>query len=154
MARLRTLKPGFFLNESLAELTPHTRLCFAGLWTLADRRGILEDRPKRIDAELFPYETMNVVAMLDALESAGFIRRYATPDGRRALHIRAFAKHQTPPVRDGANDLPGPPWMTDSAEHSAEPDAEHSAEPGSSCLSACLGNGNLSSDSGSGSGKG
>ena len=54
MARARILKPGFFANELLAEIHPYGRLLFAGLWTLADREGRLEDRPKRIVRCDFP----------------------------------------------------------------------------------------------------
>jgi len=35
--RARNIKPGFFSNEDLAECSPWSRLCFAGLWLLADR---------------------------------------------------------------------------------------------------------------------
>ena len=48
MARARNIKPGFFKNEFLAEMPCEVRLLFIGLWTLADREGRLEDRPKRI----------------------------------------------------------------------------------------------------------
>ena len=44
MARARLLKPGFFTNEDLCELPAFGRLLFAGLWTIADREGRLEDR--------------------------------------------------------------------------------------------------------------
>ena len=60
MARARLLKPGFFRNEMLAELPHATRLLFAGLWLISDREGRLEDRPKRIGADIFPYETLDV----------------------------------------------------------------------------------------------
>ena len=54
MARARNIKPGFFLNEELVELPFSTRLLFIGLWTLADRDGRMEDKPKRIKMSLFP----------------------------------------------------------------------------------------------------
>ena len=55
MARARNIKPGFFKNEFLADLPFETRLLFIGLWTLADREGRLEDRPRKIKMELFAY---------------------------------------------------------------------------------------------------
>src|SRR5262245_4448792 len=60
MARARLLKPGFFTNEDLVELPPAARLLFAGLWTLADREGRLEDRPKRIKLAVLPYDDVDV----------------------------------------------------------------------------------------------
>src|SRR5262245_30051913 len=56
LARIRSIKPGFFRNEDLAAFPFQHRLLFAGLWLLADREGRLEDRPKRIHADLFPYD--------------------------------------------------------------------------------------------------
>ncbi len=96
MARNRTLKPGFFTNEDLCSLPFADRLLFAGLWTLADRSGRLEDRPKRIHAELFPYDAvLNVDAMLSALENSGFIYRYLIGESRY-IQVACFFKHQTP----------------------------------------------------------
>lgn len=96
MARARSLKPGFFANEVLAECSPWARLCFAGLWTLADRDGRLEDRPKRIKGELFRYDdTIDVDELLDELGAHGFLLRYRNGDGR-FIQILAFKKHQTP----------------------------------------------------------
>lgn len=107
MSRARNIKPGFFENEDLAECTMAARLMFIGLWTIADRRGILEDRPKRIGAIVFPYERVNTEALLGELASRGFIRRYEA-GGHRCILIPTFAKHQNPHVREQANSLPEP----------------------------------------------
>lgn len=102
MARIRTIKPEFFLHERLAELSALHRLLFIGLWTLADRDGRLEDRPKRIKAAILPYDTRNVDAMLGELAKAGFITRYAGPDGGKYIEIPAFSKHQRIQGREAA----------------------------------------------------
>jgi hypothetical protein len=108
VARTRILKPGFFKNEHLADLPFETRLCFAGLWTLADREGRLEDRPKRIKSELFPYDDMNIEASLDALADAGFVQRYTTNDGTPCLCIPNFLKHQRLHPREAPSTLDPP----------------------------------------------
>ena len=95
MARARNIKPGFFKNEDLAECTPWARLCFAGLWTLADRDGRLEDRPKRIKGELFAYDSVEVEPLLVELERFGFVERYRNTDGS-FIQISKFSEHQTP----------------------------------------------------------
>ena len=95
MARARNIKPGFFKNEDLAECSPWARLCFAGLWTLADREGRLEDRPKRIKGELFAYDTVEVAPLLVELQDFGFIERYRNSDGS-FIQISKFLEHQTP----------------------------------------------------------
>ena len=62
MARSRNIKPGFFKNELLAELPFEYRILLQGLWCQADRDGLLEARPKRLKAEIFPYDDVDVDA--------------------------------------------------------------------------------------------
>lgn len=108
MARVRNLKPGFFKNEDLAECSAFARLCFAGLWTLADRDGRLEDRPKRIKGELFAFDSIEVDPLLAELARYGFICRYKAPDGRGLIQVSNFAKHQNPHHREPTSALPPP----------------------------------------------
>lgn len=107
MARARNIKPGFFKNEVLAELPFEARLLFIGLWTLADREGRLEDRPKRIKAELFPFDGFDVDSMLSRLQSDQFLTRY-TVDGARFIQIENFVKHQDPHYKEKASEIPAP----------------------------------------------
>lgn len=95
MARARNIKPGFFKNEELAECSLAARLCFPGLWLLADREGRLEDRPKRIKGELFPFDTFEVGPLLDELHARGFIVRYRNEAGS-FIQISKFLEHQNP----------------------------------------------------------
>jgi hypothetical protein len=96
MARSRNIKPGFFKNEDLGTADPFVSLLFAGLWTLADRDGILEDRPLRIKAELFPYrDGFDINGYLTVLVSLDLIRRYEM-DGLRLIYIPTFLVHQNP----------------------------------------------------------
>jgi hypothetical protein len=104
--RLRTLKPSFFRNEELAVLSAHHRLLFEGLWCLADREGRLEDRPRRIHADVFPYESkLNVEGMLNDLHRAGFIHRCAAHPVRIVTVIN-FEKHQHVHHTEAASVLP------------------------------------------------
>ena len=107
MARARNLKPGFFKNEDLAECSPLARILFAGLWCLADRAGRLEDRPKRIRAEVLPYDDGSVDYMLNELHRRGFIQRYQVGD-ERFIQVLNFAKHQNPHCREPESTIPAP----------------------------------------------
>lgn len=107
MARARNIKPGFFKNETLAELSPLTRLLFVGLWCIADRNGRLEDRPKRIRAEVLPYDDGSVDDMLNELQRAEFILRYEA-EGQRFIQVLNFGKHQTPHHKEVASTIPAP----------------------------------------------
>ena len=96
MARARNIKPSFFTNELLGTEDPMVSLTFAGLWCLADKEGILEDRPLRIKAELFPYrENLDVNGYLTVLQRLGFIHRYEV-NGVGYLQVINFQKHQCP----------------------------------------------------------
>lgn len=97
MARCRNLKPGFFKNEALAELDALVRLLFAGLWCYADRDGRLEDRPKRLKAEILPYSDLDIDDALNQLSRGDdpFIVRYQVGDGR-FIQVRKFREHQSP----------------------------------------------------------
>lgn len=101
MARIRYLKPGFFKDEDIAELDPWTRLLYAGLWSMADKEGRLEDRPKRIKIEVFPYDQVDVEEGLRTLarpkfgKRPPFIWRYEV-DGEGYIEIVAWHEHQRP----------------------------------------------------------
>lgn len=105
MARSRNIKPGFFTNDVLGELPALTRLLFAGIWTICDREGRLEDRPKKIRAEVLPYDTCDADAMLQELHDAGFIRRYMAA-GKQVIQVLAWAEHQNPHMKEAASTLP------------------------------------------------
>ncbi|MGX5220269.1 HNH endonuclease [Pseudomonas segetis] len=108
MARARNIKPAFFKNEELADSSFETRLLFIGLWTLADREGRLEDRPRRIRAEIFPFDGIDVEPMMAELERLSFLDRYEV-DGEKFVQITNFVKHQDPHYREKASDIPPMP---------------------------------------------
>jgi len=95
MARARNIKPAFFRNADLAELSIEARLLFIGLWTLADREGRLEDRPKQIKMEIFPADNLDCESLVQSIADAGMIARYEH-GGKRFLQIVNFVKHQNP----------------------------------------------------------
>lgn len=110
MARTRNIKPSFFKNENLAELDPLARLLFAGLWTIADKEGRLEDRPKRIKAEILPYDdcgTAQVHGWLQDLHERNFILRYEI-DGNGYISVPSWAKHQRPHHKELDSEIPEP----------------------------------------------
>ena len=62
---------------------------------MADRSGRMEDRPKRIKAELLAYDAIEVEPLLDELVRHGHIIRYSDDEGRY-IQIINFVRHQTP----------------------------------------------------------
>ena len=105
MARARNIKPSFFLNEDIVELPCEARLLFIGMWTLADREGRLENRPKKIKMSLFPADDINVSEQLSNISKYGFIELYNV-DGIDVIQITNFVKHQTPHGLEKDSELP------------------------------------------------
>lgn len=112
MARSRNIKPALFKNELLGEADPLLTILFTGLWCLADREGRMEDRPKRIKAEIFPYRDIpDINGYLTDLEQLGFIARYSV-GGRAFIQVENFAKHQSPHKTERASEIPENPCNT------------------------------------------
>lgn len=105
MPRARNIKPGFFRNADLVELPFEARLLFIGLWTLADREGRLEDRPKQIKMEIFPADNVDCDALIGLLEGIGVVARYEH-GGKRYLQVVNFCKHQNPHRDEKASTIP------------------------------------------------
>jgi hypothetical protein len=123
--RARNIKPGFFKNEDLAECSMAARLLFAGLWCIADREGRLEDRPKRIKAEILPYDNEDADSLLSELETTGFIVRYQA-QGYKVISIPKFLQHQRPHSNEKESELP----PLDEGEHTkVESTADHGSKP-------------------------
>lgn len=107
MARARNIKPAFFDNDLLAEIEPLGRLLFIGLWTIADYKGDLVYREKRIKAQLLPYDNCDIKAIMINLDKSGFIRFYSDNESIY-LNIVNFGKHQNPHKneRQKGSDIP------------------------------------------------
>lgn len=105
MARSRNIKPGFFTNDELAECSPYARLLFAGLWTIADKEGRLDDRPKKIKALVLPFDTVDCDELLAQLHAKNFITRYVV-EGNGYIQINNWKKHQNPHCKEAASDIP------------------------------------------------
>lgn len=107
MARARNIKASFFTHDKLADNCPLGRLLFIGLWTIADHKGELAWRPKRIKAQLLPYDECDIEKLAINLERSGFIRFYSV-QGESYLHVVNFSKHQNPHKneKDKGSDIP------------------------------------------------
>jgi hypothetical protein len=98
MARIRTIKPEFFRDEELQDLQAkhpalHPMLVFAGLWTVADKAGRFEWKPRTLHLDILPFLDFDMVQTLALLEQAGMVVRY-TVEGKEYGLIPTFGKHQ------------------------------------------------------------
>ena len=115
MARIRYLKPEFFLDEDIGYLTVTERLAYSGLWCHADREGRLDDRPRLLKAQIFPYDNLDMEPILAALAAPKqtnpaepFILRYEVK-GQKYIQILKFLDHQKPHHTERKSTIPAPP---------------------------------------------
>jgi hypothetical protein len=96
MGRIRTIRPEFWSDETIADLDDLSKLVYIGTWNLADDSGFFSWSVRGIAAELFRFERperreKKVARALEALEALGRIRVLAC--GKHAI-VPRFERHQ------------------------------------------------------------
>ncbi len=128
MARSRNIKPGFFTNDELAECSPYARLLFAGLWTIADKEGRLDDRPKKVKAMVLPFDDVDCNDLLQQLHNHKFINRYQV-NNEQYIQINNWKKHQNPHCKEAASEIPEPAKNDESTgQEQCKPDEDDEKE--------------------------
>jgi hypothetical protein len=111
MARIRTIKPGFFRHSDLFEAERASglplRLAFAGLWTAADREGRFKWKPRELKLDCLPHDDVDFSRVLDALVTGGWVVRYEV-NGAVYGAIPTWKEHQVINNREAASDIPEP----------------------------------------------
>jgi hypothetical protein len=111
MARIRSIKPEFFQHERLYDAERDSglplRVAFSGLWTVCDRDGRFEWRPRQLKLNVLPYDELDFTSVLSALESGGFIVRYDV-EGKSFGFIPSWHEHQHINVREPSSTIPAP----------------------------------------------
>lgn len=99
MARIRSIKPDFFLDDTMAAQPISARLTFLGLLTYVDDNGVGLDNERLIMAALYPLDEdlLDTIRRLRedlrSLSGAGRIRRYS--DGEKSyIEVVHFSRHQ------------------------------------------------------------
>lgn len=93
--RIRQIKPEFWKDPDLGEVSPLARLLFIGLWCLSSQ-GIFENDSRLIKAEIFPFDSNikidNIEKLIQEL-TPKFITLY-TNNNKKYCEIINFKKHQ------------------------------------------------------------
>jgi len=93
MARIRTIKPEFWVDDQIVELDYATRLLFIGLWNFVDDEGYVEYKAKRIKMQIFPADSLDVSRMLTNLLEMGRLARFTSDQGD-LLRVVNWDRHQ------------------------------------------------------------
>lgn len=96
MARIRTIKPGFWKDEDLCALPEATHMLAAALINYADDDGYFNANPALIKGEFYPLRepSVSIHDSLSELSRIGWIRLGKGADGKTYGHIRTFSVHQ------------------------------------------------------------
>lgn len=108
--RIRSIKPEFWVSESMGRLSRDARLIFVGLWSLADDHGRFRADPRLIAGQLLPYDPDGAEVASRALASLrdeGCITLYEVDRSRYGL-VTGWRTHQKID-RPSASRLPQPP---------------------------------------------
>ncbi|HVI92295.1 MAG TPA: hypothetical protein VM659_28655 [Dongiaceae bacterium] len=95
MARIRSIHPGTFTDESFVTLSSDAQVFLIGLWTEADDQGIFEWKPLTLRLKLRPTKDGDVSELLAQIEAVNAIKSF-TIEGRKYGAIRNFRKYQKP----------------------------------------------------------
>ncbi|MGC5798875.1 hypothetical protein [Sphingomonas sp. NFX23] len=95
MARIRSIHPGLWTDETYVSLSPFSRLMFLGIWNECDDMGSFEWSPIKLKMRLLPADSVDAVALLDELAEANCILSYEA-GGKRYGAVRNFCQYQRP----------------------------------------------------------
>ena len=96
MARIRTIKPEFWTDEDLSEVSESACLLAIGLLNYADDEGYFNANQKLIKAAVFPIreQSGSIPVLMQELSSVGYISLFSSHDGKIYGLVNNFAKHQ------------------------------------------------------------
>lgn len=95
MARIRSIHPGLYTDESFATLSMAARVLIIGIWNHADDGGGFEWKPLTLKMRIFPADNIDVSTLLSELEDNDIVKKYDV-DGKSYGAVRNFGKWQKP----------------------------------------------------------
>lgn len=123
MARIRNIKPDFFMSEDIGYLTVTSRLLYIALWGHADRDGKMKFRPTALKAQCLPFEMDKFDDCLAELCQEGHVVKYEVK-GKKYLYLPTLSDHQTFHKTEKTQNLPDP----DNGEVTVKPPLDHGEE--------------------------
>lgn len=106
MARKRMIDPEFWLDEDMTSMGFDCRLFYIGLWNFSDDYGVIGNSPKKVKAQIFPYEKIDVAPFIKLLIEMKKLIPFEA-EGKQWLFVKNFpkyqrvdkpSKHRNPPV--------------------------------------------------------
>ncbi len=96
MSRIRTIKPEFWRDQDLSEISAEAALLAVGILNHSDDDGYFIANPKLVQADVFPLRELScsTTVLLNELLSIGYIDLFIGTDGKQYGQVANFSKHQ------------------------------------------------------------
>lgn len=110
MPRTRSIKPEFWSDEKLSQISMNARLLFIGMWTYSDDYGVVKGNIRWLKSMIFPYEEISIKKIETWIDELIKLQRILPfkHSGETYFFIPNFLKHQTI-NRPSKNRNPEPP---------------------------------------------
>ena len=95
MARIRSIHPGLWTDESFMSVSPFARLLFMGIWGECDDNGVFEWKPLTLKMKVLPADNIAVPDLLAELSSFSLLKQFSE-NGKSVGAVRNFCKWQRP----------------------------------------------------------
>ena len=93
MARIRSIKPDFWVDEKIVTLSFAARLLFIGLWNFADDDGRMVYSPHKIKMQIFPADSLDISELFGEIRRESLVVVYKVGE-IEYLQILHFSRHQ------------------------------------------------------------
>lgn len=87
------IDPEFWLDEDITSIDFSYRLFYIGMWNFSDDYGVIEDSPKKLKAQIFPYDDVDCGKIIFRLKGLKKLVPFDA-EGKKWLYIRKFLKYQ------------------------------------------------------------
>lgn len=122
MARIRSIHPGFFMDDDTVAISTEARLFLIGIWQIADDQGVFEWKLGEVRRQIFPDQEIDIESIQAELVARDWIRTFES-GGKKYGACRNFRKFQNPSVK--SYKYPLPPEFFD---YVAMPDGERNED--------------------------
>lgn len=95
MARIRSIHPGLFTDESYMSLSLGAKAIWPGIWTEADDHGVFEWKPVTFKARLMPNDNVDMAELMAETLKHGLTIQFSH-EGKQYGVIKGFLRWQRP----------------------------------------------------------
>lgn len=95
MAKIRSLKPDFFISDQVTSVSFEARYFFQGLWVFGDDEGLIKNSPKSLKMQILPGDDVKVEPLINELVDVGLVFEIGSDQGP-LLWTPGVQAHQMP----------------------------------------------------------